>query len=135
MIQAQLIPEKTGITAKGESQPLDISAAQNRVFLATLTITAIVEQESIDVAFYSSADGQTWSAKPVMTIPQRFYCGETPALVDLRSDAAAKFLRANWEVNRWGRGSETPNFEVSLSLREVPDEMLREAGPETTQTK
>jgi len=39
-------------------------------------------------------------------------------------------VRAHWEVNRWGRGSETPMFEVSLQMREVPAEVLRETMAE-----
>jgi hypothetical protein len=39
-----------------------------------------------------------------------------------------KFVRAHWEVARWGRGVETPMFEVSVSLKEIPAEIFREAA-------
>jgi len=130
MLDAYFVPEKTLITAKGDSQPLDVSEAGNRVFLLTLSITSIVEQESIEVSVFTSADATAWDAKPVATLPQKFYPGEYPVLVDLSSAPEAKFLRAHWEVTRWGRGPTTPKFEIALQLREVPQEVLREAHAE-----
>jgi hypothetical protein len=41
-----------------------------------------------------------------------------------------KFVRAHWEVARWGRGTETPMFEFSLRIQEVPSEILRETRTE-----
>lgn len=130
MIDALLVPEKTVVTAKGDSEPLDVSAASNPVFLATLNITKVVEQESIELTFFPSADGVTWEAKPVASLQQKFYVGQSPLLVDLSQTKDAKFLRAHWEVNRWGRGPATPSFEISLRVREIPAELLREARAE-----
>src|SRR5208283_2267792 len=130
MIDAFLIAEKTLITAKGDSEPLDVSGASNTAFLATLSVTKIVEQESIELSFFTSADGATWEAKPVASLPQKFYVGEYPLLVDLSKSSGAKYLRAHWEVARWGRGPVSPNFEVSLRVREIPAELLQEARAE-----
>lgn len=130
MIDVFLVPELTTITAKGDSEPLDVSGSANRVFLATLAITKIVEQESIEVLFFTSADGTTWEAKPVASLPQKFYPGQYPLLVDLSKVENAKFLRAHWEVNRWGRGPVGPSFEISLRVREVAPELLQEARAE-----
>jgi hypothetical protein len=130
MLDAYLVPEKTTITAKGDSQPLDISEAANRVFLLTLSIGSVVEQESIEVSVFSSADATTWDAKPVATLPQKFYVGEYPLLVDLTTMPVARFVRAHWELIRWGRGPTTPQFEIALRLREVPQDALRGAPAE-----
>lgn len=130
MIDAFLVPENTVVTAKGDSEPLDVSGAANPVFLATLSVSKIVEQESIEVSFFTSADGSTWEAKPVASLPQKFYIGEYPLLVDLSQASGAKFVRAHWDVNRWGRGPVTPSFEITLRVREVPAELLREARAE-----
>jgi hypothetical protein len=130
MIDAFLIAEKTVITAKGDTEPLDVSAAANPAFLATLTITKIVEQESFELSFFASSDGATWEAKPVASLPQKFYVGEYPLLVDLSKSDGAKFVRAHWEVARWGRGPVTPDFEITLRMREIPAELLQEARAE-----
>lgn len=130
MLDALLVPPNTTITAKGDSQPLDLGEAASRVFLLTLSITSVVEQEAIEVSVFTSGDGATWEAKPIASLPQKFYVGEYPLLVDLSPAPNAKFLRAHWEVSRWGRGATTPNFEVGIRLREVSQEALHEAQVE-----
>jgi hypothetical protein len=44
----------------------------------------------------------------------------------LREHADVKFVRAHWEVARWGRGTETPMFEFGATMKEVPAEILKE---------
>src|SRR5882724_21472 len=56
-INTFLLPEKTVVNAKGDGPALDISTAASRVFLLTLDITNIIEQEAFDVSIYGSADG------------------------------------------------------------------------------
>lgn len=126
MIDAFLVPERTTVTAKGDGAAVEIGGAQNRVFLLTLNITQVIEQESLDVSVFGSADGAAWSAKPVASFPQKFYRGQHPLLLDLTQQPDIKFLRAHWEVNRWGRGVEQPRFEFHLTLKEVPAQVLQE---------
>ena len=79
------------------------------------------------VSIYGSADGATWGAKSIAAFKQEFYAGEYPMLLDLAAHPDVKFVRAHWEVARWGRGTETPMFEFGVTLKEVPPEILREA--------
>ena len=125
-----LVPAGTVVSAKGDGAAVDVSAAANRVFLVTLSITKIIEQESLDLSVFGSADGATWDAKSIAAFPQKFYCEESPLLLDLTGHPNVKFVRAHWEVARWGRGTETPMFEFGVSLREVPAEILKEATAE-----
>jgi hypothetical protein len=121
-----LAPAGTVATAKGDGQAVDVSGASNRVFLATLSITKIIEQESLDVTIYGSADGSTWEPKSIAAFRQEFYTGETPLLLDLTAHPNVKFVRAHWEVARWGRGTETPMFEFGVTLKEIPADILKE---------
>jgi len=130
MIDTFLVAEKTVVNAKGDGPAVDVSGAGNRVFLLSLEITQIVEQESLDVSVYGSADGTTWGAKSLAAFPQKFYCGQSPLLLDLTSQPEVKFVRAHWEAARWGRGTEVPMFEFHVSLKEVPAQVLREATAE-----
>jgi hypothetical protein len=130
MIDTLLVPEKTVVSAKGDGPALDVSGATNRVFLATLQITNVIEQESLDVTIFGSADGATWAQKPLDSFPQKFYRGQHPLLLDLTAQPDVKFLRAHWEVNRWGRGDATPKFEFSVQLKEVPADVLQKATAE-----
>jgi hypothetical protein len=128
MMEAFLVPEKTAVSAKGDGPTIELKATEGRVFLLTLAITDIIEQESLDVSIFASADGAAWDPKPVVAFKQRFYRAETPILLDLAARPDVKFIRAHWEVNRWGRGTETPMFEFNVALREVPAEILQEAA-------
>ena len=130
MIEAFLVPEKTVATAKGDGPAVDVTAGSTRVFLLNLAITDIIEQEALDVSVHGSADGTTFDAKPIASFPQKFYRGEYPLLVDISATPEVKAIRAHWEVNRWGRGTETPMFEFNLTLKEVPADVLREAKAE-----
>ena len=128
MMDAFLVPEKTTVAAKGDGPVLELKQAAGRVFLLTLAITNIIEQESLDVSVYGSTDGAAWDLKPIVAFPQKFYREEIPLLLDLTARPEVKFIRAHWEVARWGRGSETPMFEFHVTVREVPQEILAEAA-------
>ena len=128
--EINLVPAGTTASTKGDGAAVDVSGAGMRVFLVTLAITKIIEQESLDVIIYGSADGATWGAKSIAAFPQKFYAGESLLLLDLREHPDVKFVRAHWEMARWGRGVETPMFEFGVSMREVPGDILREASAE-----
>ncbi len=130
MIDTVLIPPQTVVSAKGDGAAVDVSGAASRVFLVTLAITKIIEQESLDLSIYGSPDGAAWGAKSIAAFPQKFYCGEAPLLLDLTAHADVKFVRAHWEVARWGRGTETPMFEFGVTLKEVPANILKDARAE-----
>jgi len=130
MIDTFLVAEKTVVSAKGDGPAVDVSGAAGRVFLLTLEITKIIEQESLEVSIVGSAEGTTWGAKPLVSFPQKFYCGQSPLLLDLTAHPDVKFVRAHWEVARWGRGVETPMFEFNVRLKEIPADVLREARTE-----
>lgn len=126
MIEATLIPSGTAISQKGDSPAIDISGANHAVFLLTLTINEVVEQEYLELQLHGSADGANWGA-PLAALQQHFYAGEYPTLVDLTADQGVKFLRVHWEVVRWGRGELSPLFTCGLTLQEVPLDLLADA--------
>src|ERR1017187_6800195 len=132
MLDAFLVPEKTVVTAKGDGEALDVSSAANPVFLVTLSVNEVVEQESIEIGLFTSADGTTWEGKRGARLTQKFYVGEYPLLADLTASPNAKFVRVHWDVNRWGRGSTTPRFVCGVRIREVSPEALLEAKAEAS---
>jgi hypothetical protein len=123
MLDTYLV-QPTRVEAKGDGAVVNVSGATSPVFLLSLQITAIVEQESLDVSIFGAPDENSWAKEPVASFPQLFYPGDYPILLDLRGKSDVRYLRAHWEVNRWGRGSTTPEFGFSLRVREVPMEML-----------
>jgi hypothetical protein len=119
-MEFDLIPPNTLVEQNGEAQPVDISASSTRTFFCLMLITAQIEQESLDLSIWGSADGASWGTHPILKLPQGFYRGETRAVLELAMRPEVKFIRAKWELNRWGRVAPTPMFRVGLHLLEVP---------------
>ncbi len=115
-----LIPAGTRLTANGEGEPRDMGASQSRTFLCSMLITDQLEQESVDLSIWGSADGQDWGKFPLLKMPQRFYRGETRQILDLSHLPNVRFLRARWELGRWGRVAPHPMFVLGFHLTEVP---------------
>ena len=117
MLDAFLVPEIT-VEANGEGEPTALGENAAKTFLLTLAITRILEQQSLDVSVWGSADGADWGAKPLSAFPQKFYQGVSQLLLDLREKPEIKFLRAKWSVNRWGVGHPKPRFSFLLKIQE-----------------
>jgi hypothetical protein len=115
-----LIPAGTKLESNGDGSAVDVSASDTRTFLCRLTITEQMEQQSLDVSIWGSADGQDFGKRPLLKIPQQFYCGTTRMVLDISARAEVKLLRAKWELNRWGRVAPTPIFVAVLELTEIP---------------
>ena len=115
-----LIPPQTKMEANGDGASFDVSTSRTRTFLCVLTVSDQIEQESLDVSIYGSADGQSWTKNPLLKLPQQFYRGRTKLVLELSHRPEVKFIRARWEVNRWGRGAPLPMFVAGLELEEVP---------------
>jgi hypothetical protein len=106
--------EEQVVRQDGVGLPIDLGESRPEFLNLTLGITRIIEQESLDVSIWASADGKSWEDKPFAAFPQKFYCGVYTILVDLTSHPGARFLRAQWKVNRWGRSEQKPLFDVYL---------------------
>ncbi len=115
-----LIPSGTRMEANGDGERFDVSASATRTFLCKLTIADQIEQESLDVSIWGSPDGENWGSKPLLKLPQRFYRGETKMVLDLSLRSEVRFIRAKWELFRWGRVAPTPMFVAGLELMEIP---------------
>ena len=119
-LELSIIPAQTKLESNADGQPFDISATTPRTFLCQLTVTEQLEQESLDVSLWGSADGQDFGKRPYLKIPQQFYRGTTKMVLDLSLRPEVRFLRARWELNRWGRVAPTPMFVAGLTLTEIP---------------
>lgn len=113
-----LVPE-TVIVSRGEGSALALGPLAGKRLLVALKVTEIIEQEFLHVSVWGSADGKDWGTKALFFFPQVFYRGLKPAALDLSERPEIKFLRARWEVNRWGRGYPCPHFVMSLEVQEV----------------
>jgi hypothetical protein len=109
-MQSQFLVPETTVTEKGTGEPIQLDDSAGNMLLLTLGITDIVEQEALDISVQGSANGQEWIEKPVRVFPQKFYRGTYSILFNRAAHPDVKFLRAEWNVQRWGVGSQTPMF-------------------------
>jgi hypothetical protein len=104
-----LLPE-TVVREDGAGPEIGLGASQGESLKLTLGITHIIEQESLDVSIWGSADKINWGVKPLVAFPPKFYCGTYLMLLDLSAHRDAPYLRVQWKVSRWGRGEPKPMF-------------------------
>lgn len=123
MLPTFLIPESV-IREDGTGPEADLGPSQGKLLLLTLGITRIIEQESLEVSIWGSPDGADWGAKPLLRLPQKFYCGVYRFLLDLSQATQIRKLRAQWKVNRWGHGDPKPLFGVYLFAEEAKEQAL-----------
>jgi hypothetical protein len=119
-VEFVLISPGTQLTANGEGQPFDITSSQSRTFLCSMEITDQMEQESVDISIWGSADGVDFGKMPLLKMPQRFYRGETRQVLDLSFKPEIRFLRAKYDLARWGRVAPHPMFVLGFRLLEIP---------------
>jgi hypothetical protein len=120
LTKLDLIPADTRMEASGDGASFNISESATRTFLCRLAVTEQTEQESLEVSIWGSADGETWPKKPLLKLPQQFYRGTTKMVLDLSLRPEVKFIRARWDLNRWGRVAPTPMFVAGMELMEIP---------------
>jgi len=117
-----LLPETT-VREDGAGPEISLGNQQGRAVVLTLGIMRIIEQESLDLCIWGSADGSDWGARPLMSFPQKFYCGTYQTVVDLSQHPDVKYLQAKWQVNRWGKGDSKPMFGIYLFVQAMEREM------------
>jgi hypothetical protein len=125
MLPQFLLPE-TIVRDAGQSPDMDLGEPLSGTLILTMGITRIIEQQSIDVSIWGSANGAEWGAKPLVSFPQKFYCGTYQILLNL-GENPLKLLRAKWQVNRWGKGDPKPLFGVYLFVQAMEREMALHA--------
>ena len=113
-----LVPAGTTSEGSGQGSPLELGALAGKALLLILEIVEVLEQESLHVSIWGSADGQAWGTQAVFWFPQKFQCGVTPAALDLGQRPDIKYLQARWEANRWGRGIPRPRFKFAVEVQE-----------------
>lgn len=127
MIPNFLVPEQA-VRQDGAGPVIELGPHSSRILSLTFGITSIVEQESIDLAIYGSSDGESFDAKPLAAFPQKFYCGTYSLVLDLSETPDVRFIRASWKMNRWGRGDQTPLFNIYVFAEAAPARAMAAAS-------
>ena len=111
-----LLPETT-VREAGAGPEISLGNQQGESLILTLGITRIVEQQSIESQFGAPPTASDWGAKPVASFPQKFYCGTYQIVVDFTDRPHVRYLRAQWQVNRWGKGDSKPLFGIYVFMQ------------------
>ena len=119
----EFLLQETTVREAGSGPVIDLDCKEGETLILTLGITRIIEQESIDISIWGSADAADWGAKPLLSFPQKFYCGTYQMLLDLSEKTGVRYLRVKWQVNRWGKGDPKPLFSVYLFAQVTADQM------------
>src|ERR1700734_1941359 len=89
-----------------------------KLLVVTLGITDVVERTGLTVSIWGSSDQNNWGSQPLLTFRQRQYCGVYSVLLNLATHTEVRYLRVQWNMNRWGRGERTPLFGFEVFLEE-----------------
>jgi len=119
----EFLIEETTVREAGTGPVVDLGETRGETLILTFGITRIIEQESIDLSVWGSADGADFGAKPLITFPQKFYCGTYQLLVDLSGHSDVRYLRVKWAVSRWGKGDPKPLFTIYVFAQAMRPQM------------
>jgi hypothetical protein len=117
-----LVAPETQVETNGAGPAYELGALAGKPVMIVLRVEEIIEQESLHVSIWGSPDGKDWGQQALFWYPQKFYREVAPAALDLRQLSGIKFLRACWEVNRWGRGDPRPSFKFGVEIQELATE-------------
>ena len=113
-----LLPETT-VRDAGTGPAIDLREERGGTLFLTLGINRIVEKESIEISIWGSADGANWGTAPLVSYPQKFYCGVYQMELDLSQRPEVKYVRAQWAVSRWIRSAGQPLFTLYLQVQTI----------------
>lgn len=99
MLTEVLLPE-TVAHHDGVGTVVEFDSNKPSVWLLTLTISRILEHESLELVVSGSPDQEHWL--PVAKFPRKFYCGTYSHWLDLGAHPGVRYLRADWKISRWG---------------------------------
>jgi hypothetical protein len=109
------------ITKDGTGTEFALGPACDKLLL-TLEITQTIQQQSLNISIWGSADQEHW--RQLSAFPQKSYCGKYLSMLDLRYHPGVRYLRAQWGMSRWGL-DDAVLASFCLSLEE-----LKSQGPD-----
>ena|SRR5579863_3487364 len=112
-----LLPESVR-KGDGVGPVVALNECCSKLLVVTLGITDVVESTGLTVSVWGSADESEWGSRPLVTFRQRQYCGVYSVLLNMATHTDLRYLRVQWNMNRWGRGERIPQFGFEVFLEE-----------------
>jgi hypothetical protein len=105
----------------GRGPEFRLGARRGKLLVVTLNIVRVVEQGSLQISIWGSADGVVWRQQPMAVFPQKSYCGAYSRLLNLAAWVDTEYLRVTWRTLPWAKRDLEPLFEFSVLLEESGD--------------
>jgi hypothetical protein len=103
----------------GTGPVVDLGALAGSLLRITLGINDVLEQEGLTVSVWGSSSGTDWGNAPLLTLPQKSYCGEYHTFLNLENRPAVRFLRVDWKIGRWAKREAALMFGFYVAVEEA----------------
>jgi hypothetical protein len=100
----------------GVSPSIDVSRVAGKLFVVTLGITRILEQQNLEVSIWASPDGTGWGTEPLTSFPPKSYCGLYSILLNLARKPPVRYVRVQWKMHRWSKSPENMSLLCAFYL-------------------
>ena len=94
-----------------------------KLLVVTLGIEEVLAQEKIEICVRGSENGMHWDRKPLLTFPQKSYCGVYATILNLSKHPEVRYLRVEWNMSRQADRDSNLMFGFYVSLE---DSLTRE---------
>ena len=109
----------------GAGPVIDLGSLRGKLLVLTLGINNVLEEENLTVSIWGSASGTEWGARPLLSFPQKSYCGVYSTCLYLANRPDIRYLRVEWKMSRREERDIAPLFGFQVSLQESTSQINR----------
>ena len=102
----------------GTGPAIDLGFDHANLFVISMGINHVIEHARLAISIWGSADGNDWGDKPLASFPPKGYCGLYSMFLNLAAYPNVRYLRATWNMVRWGRRIGSPLFGFYATAQE-----------------
>src|SRR5579883_217611 len=96
---------------------LELSASERgKLLIVTLAINCVLEQETMCVSIWGSADAHNWGTAPLASFSPKNYCGVYSTVLNLAARPHVRYIRADWKMERWKRRTKEVMFDFCIAI-------------------
>lgn len=97
---------------------MDLGLDHAALLVVSVGINHVIENERLSVSIWGSKDGEDWGDQPLIRYTPKSYCGVYATFLNLSLHPEIRYVRANWSMDRCGRGGPEPMFGFYISAQE-----------------
>jgi len=109
-----LVPPSV-VRADGVGPVIELCGLEGKLLVLSLAINDVIEHEGLAISIYGSESGTEW--EPLLTLPEKSYCGVYTTFLNLAKHASVRYLRVEWKMRRWDQRHAGLLFGFQISVR------------------